>query len=241
MEKTDLNQIKLEDTGIFEKYKNNFSSILKNNDITTVGQVLDDNLMHEIMKKCKTKTRIELRGFIALLKYKYLEIPLSNKDILEQRPEKDMSPRYNYNINEPEYFYPIDFSELGLHKSYKLALKYEVRNLKKEKIENKQLIEFIKEIINSEKYCGAPEFIEILRLHVESYDKSKQLTQPTINQETQTENKNTPQLEHDILVILKDQLVKLVGVRDSLDAQIEDIQQKIDALTNSKTEGGVSK
>ena len=83
--------------------------------------------------------------------------------------------------------------------------------------------------------------MEKLELIIESYDKSKHLTQTTSIQEAQLENKTPSQQEHDILVILKDQLVKLVDVRDSLDAQIEDLQQKIDALTNSKTEGGVSK
>ena len=223
MEQIDLNQIKLEDTGIFKNENHSFCSAFSKNKITTVGQVLDDNLMSEIIQRCKTQTRKELKGFIALLKYKYLEIPLSNNDILEQC-----------------YFYPVDFASLGLNKIYQKEMEWEVKKAHKEKLENKSLIDFIKERIYTTTITY-PILLEILRLHIESYEKSKQLPQPTITQEAQPEDKTPSQQEHDILVILKDQLVKLVGVRDSLDAQIEDLQQKIDALTTSKTEGGVSK
>lgn len=222
MEQIDLNQIKLEDTGIFRREYHSFCSAFSKNKITTVGQVLDDNLMSEIIQRCKTQTRKELKGFIALLKYKYLEIPLSNNDILEQC-----------------YFYPVDFASLGLCKFFQKDMEWEVKKAKEEKIENKSLIDFIKERIYTT--IDHQNLLEILRLHIESYEKSKQLTQTTVPHETQIEDKNPSQQEHDILVILKDQLVKLVGVRDSLDAQIQDLQQKIDALTNSKTEGGVSK
>lgn len=223
MEQIDLNQIKLEDTGIFRREAHSFCSAFSKNKITTVGQVLDDNLMSEIIQRCKTQTRKELKGFIALLKYKYLGIPLSNNDILEQC-----------------YFYPVDFASLGLNKFYQKEMEWEVKKAQKEKLENKSLIDFIKERIYTATITY-PILLEILRLHIESYEKSKQLTQPTSIKEAQPEDKTPSQQEHDILVILKDQLVKLVGVRDSLDAQIEDLQQKIDELTNSKTEGGVSK
>lgn len=220
MEQIDLNQIKLEYTGIFKKGYHSFWSAFSKNKITTVGQVLDDNLMNKIIQRCKTKTRKDLKAFIDLLKYKYLGILLPNNDILEQN-----------------YLYPVDFTSLGLEEGGWLKIKITIT----EKIENKSLIDFIKEEIFPNGNCFNDYELEILRLHVESYEKSKQLTQHTNNQEIQTENKTPSQQEHDILVILKDQLVKLVGVRDSLNAQIEDLQQKIDELTNSKIEGGVSK
>ena len=233
MEQIDLNQIKLEDTGIFEKTGITFYSTFKKYNITTVGQVLDDSLMYEIMQVCKMRTRMELKGFIALLKYKYLGIFLPNNEILEQNARKSE--------NDDTYYYPGDVYSFGLCKQYTRELWNETAKLKKEQIENKQLVDFLKEIYNERKLWGNNSYTEILRLHIESYEKSKQLTQPTSIKEAQPEDKTPLQQEYDILVILKDQLVKLVGVRDSLDAQIEDLQQKIDALTNSKTEGGVSK
>ena len=50
MEQIDLNQIKLEDTGIFEKYNHSFYLAFSKHGITTVGQVLDDNLMEELLQ-----------------------------------------------------------------------------------------------------------------------------------------------------------------------------------------------
>ena len=222
MEQIDLNQIKLEDTGIFEKGKHSFCFAFSKYGITTVGQVLDDNLIKELLQKCQYKSRQELSGFISLLKYKYLGIPLTNDNILEKTKSE---------------IFDIDFRNFGLTKSntYIIMNNYSWTP-------SKRVIDIFKEISNDKKlqYTN-PALIEILNLYIESYEKSKQLTQSTNNQDNPIENKTPSQQEHDILVILKDQLVKLLGVRDSLDIQIQDLQQKINALTNSKTEGGVSK
>ena len=222
MEQIDLNQIKLEDTGIFEKGEHSFCFAFSKYGITTVGQVLDDNLIKELLQKCQRKSRKELIGFVSLLNYKYRGIPLTNDNRLEKT-------RY-----EIGYY---DFHELGLTQTHRNIIWDNYSWTPK-----KSVIDLFKEISNDKKlHYTNPALMEILNLYIESYDKSKQLTQPTSIKEAQPEDKTPSQQEHDILVILKDQLVKLVGVRDSLDAQIEDLQQKIDALTNSKIEGGVSK
>lgn len=222
MEQMDLNQIKLEDTGIFEKGKHSFCFAFSKRGITTVGQVLDDNLIKELLQKCIYRSREELTGFIQLLNYKYRGIPLTSDDSLEKT-------KYE--------FFDSDFRLLGLNESNIQRIHNGYSWHPKQRV-----IDYFKGILNDKKlYYTNPALTEILNLHIESYEKSKKLTQLTNTQDNQIENKNPSQQEHDILVILKDQLVKLVGVRDSLDAQIEDLQQKIDALTNSKTKGGVSK
>ena len=58
MEQIDLNQIKLEDTGIFLRAHCSFGSVFKRYQITAVGQVLNDDLMNEVMKHCRIDTII---------------------------------------------------------------------------------------------------------------------------------------------------------------------------------------
>ena len=212
MEQFNLKQIKLEDTGLYENEpkKNFLYSAFKKYKITTVAQVLDDDLM----KQFSYRDRIylynedELTGFRKLLKYKYLGIPMFNDYDLEK-------------MYLDEYCcWRLGFS---FYKLEKLKSIFEVLSQKKKNI---RMLDILNEFVNSENWKkDDPVLYNVAKLNINSYNKSRNFIKD----------------EYDTLLQLRVKLFSLIDERNNLDAQIEDIQQKIDALTNSKTEGGVSK
>ena len=110
--------------------------------------------------------------------------------------------------------------------------------------ENLKIIDIIKEIVkraDHATYKWHSTTIETFKLQIKSYEQSKKLEQQ-INQEgTQNNDKLSSQEEHVTLVILRDQLFKLINMRDNLNTQIEDLQQKINELSKTNTEGGANK
>ena len=214
MEQFDLKQIKLEDTGLYENEpkKNLLYYTFKKDKITTVAQVLDDDLMKRLYYR-EGQYRYfenELTGFRKLLKYKYLGIPTFNHYDLEMiclRLDEDRC-------------WSLGFS---FYKLEKLKSIFEVLSQKKKNI---RMLDILSEIVNSENWKkDDPVLYNVAKLNINSYNNSRNFIKD----------------EYDTLLQLRVKLFSLIDERNNLDAQIEDIQQKIDALTNSKTEGGASK
>jgi hypothetical protein len=75
MESIDLSKVTLMESGLCA-YDSSFLGVLRSNGINYVSQILDDELMNNLFLKLKSnalRTR-ELKGFISLVKYKYLGI-----------------------------------------------------------------------------------------------------------------------------------------------------------------------
>lgn len=68
MDKVDLKKILIVDTPYYNP-GSSYVGILKRNNIVTVDQLLSDSIWDY---KCYTRTRCQLRGFIAMVKYYYL-------------------------------------------------------------------------------------------------------------------------------------------------------------------------
>ena len=266
MEQIDLKQIKLKDTGIYGNEKYNFYHAFKMYNITTVDQVLNDNLMNKVMQHFMKDNRIELRRFIEFLKYKYLGIHFSNNDILDKKP-------INSDYKMP-YDLRDDFSSLGLiglHIDARTIIDKKIKELnenrkkleltqdesspeyiglksiiseKQQELINLKIIDILKEIMKESdkpETKGKTVTFQRLKLRIESYEQSKQLALPIIAENTQNGSKSTSQQEYDTLVILRDQLVKLIDVRDKLNTQIEDLQKEINELVKTNNKGGANK
>lgn len=93
MEQIDFSKITLEETGIYnDKYT--FANIFQEFKIHFVSDVFNDLTMGRIMLTCPLTTKKELIGFISLLKYKYLNLPITNIDILEKKYETNLTDLY---------------------------------------------------------------------------------------------------------------------------------------------------
>lgn len=219
MKNIDYRKIKLEDTGVYEPDKNAFSYLFPKYKITTVGQVLDDDLMKRLFYgfKLTFNAERELDGFRKLLKYKYLCRTMNNDSFLERSI-----------LNSNEFFYPYEdmyYSELGISydKIKKLKSVFEVLSQKKKKL---TVLDILNEIANSENWKNTdPILYNVAKLNVHSYNKSKNLLED----------------EYDTLLQLRVKLFSLIDERNNLDAQIEHLQQKLDKLVKNNTESGVSK
>ena len=83
MEKQDLSKLLIKDS---EYYDSNcaYNGVLKKKGITTIDQLLNDDVVASIMSQCQRNTRLQLLGFISMLKYKYANEPLCNEALLDK-------------------------------------------------------------------------------------------------------------------------------------------------------------
>ena len=84
MEKQELNNILLKDLSLYDK-RAKYTLTLKRYNITTVEQILNDELMTPILSRMNLESRLPLRTFISLLKCRYLDIPIDADDILNSK------------------------------------------------------------------------------------------------------------------------------------------------------------
>ena len=159
------------------------------------------------------------------------------KKFLEIKKEKIDADKQRLELI-PKETYPSEYVELKTI-IYNETLEFE----------NLKIIDIIKGIVEDYKdsphsYNNLPYFgsvIKTFKLQIESYEQSKKIEQQISQEETQNNENLLPQQEHDTLVILREQLFKLIDIRDNLNAQIEDLQQKINELSKTNTEGGANK
>ncbi|MCR4581307.1 MAG: hypothetical protein K5666_02220 [Bacilli bacterium] len=226
MENINLNEIQIKD---FEYHcKETSRNFLKRHNITTIAQLVDDDLMDQLLARCGPDTRIELRVMISLAKYKYLGIPLPLDALLDKKLiiEEYEEGRFRFFVlvdNIKKKFFIREF--LGIHD---VSAKHIERDfVRKSGIsgDDIKLIDFFKWISISG-YCG--DYIERIALtYIESYEKSKKAD---IN-------------PNDINTIesLKKQLADVLDMKKQLDAQINDLKEKINQLSQSEDKGGTQK
>ena len=114
MESINFEQTELKNTGVlYTNEQSKFYHAFKQLNISTVGQLLNDNLMHEAMQHFMKENRIILRTFIEYLKFKYLGVHFQNNDILDK---KIIISKPNLHYNLGDLF--DDFSSIGLISGY---------------------------------------------------------------------------------------------------------------------------
>ena len=219
MERNELEKITLQDTGLYNS-NYSFSNVLRKNNITTVGQLFDDKLMNELFINCHRATRIQLRGFVSLLKYKYLNIPMVNNYVLEDDCQ---------NIG---YLRRLGFNEADITKIRDISERF---NLYQE-LESDKIYDLLKGfLIHSNQ-----RLTEIINLNLASYDNE---IQDTIEESSDISNENESHTSSEIqaISILRNQLSGLISVRDNLNEQILNLQQQIEILSDKQNKGGIKR
>ena len=204
MNKSEYVDIELKDVEVFS-YHFAFYDLFKKNEITKLHQVLNDEEMYLIMEKCKSKTRRELSAFINLMKYKYLNVPITNDYLLERK------------IATTEYTIDETLINLGFPSLCIKDLKSQIKMQGSEVLSFK-VIDFFKRIIN-QGLC-LDQTRKIIEIYLDSYNKNNQVINLDNNSEA--------------LVILKKQLEKLVVMRDNLDLEITNLKEQIEKIDNKK-------
>lgn len=219
MERNELEKITLQDTGLYNS-NYSFSSVLRKNNITTVGQLFNDKLMNELFINCHRSTRIQLRGFVSLLKYKYLNIPMVNNYVLEADCQ---------NIG---YLRRLGFNEADITKIRDISERY---NLYQE-LESDKIYDLLKGFL----IYSNQRFTEIINLNLASYDNE---IQNTIEESSDISNENESHTSSEIqaISILRNQLSGLISVRDNLNEQILNLQQQIEILSDKQNKGGIKR
>lgn len=90
-----------------------YARVFRINQITEVSQLLDADILKKILKKPSLNLLYEVKGFIAMLKYRYCNEPLSNVSMLDGRIDFVRSTNdYIYLINDDESEERIGIREL---------------------------------------------------------------------------------------------------------------------------------
>ncbi len=209
-----------------------FYGVLYKNDISTVGELLNNQALQS---HCSKETRIELEGFVSLIRHKLLNKPLINEEILEYQIKetddffKTSETIANNNLYiSAGYSYTI-FLKLGFSKKQARYLKNLIYQIDKTSLNlesNPKIIDYFKFIKensrnkNSENYEEYKKFnIEpILELYINEYNKKHP-----------SEKKNNPiPSETEKLERLKAELEELELQRTFLNQQIEYIKNEIE-------------
>ena len=192
-------EIELSTIGVYT-YHYAFFDMFKKYNITTLGQVLDDNLMYGIMEKCRQKSRRELCSFISLMKYKYLNIPIPNDYLLDRK------------IATIEYTLDDTFGSLGFPELCIKDLKNQIQKQGNE-ILNITIKDFFKRLISQGQCRDATR--KIIEIYLEASEKKNDLASNN---------------DYDTLKELKLQLENLIKIRDDLDFEIKKFKVSLSKL-----------
>lgn len=203
MEKQDLSQVRLIDIGYSSKWSfyNKFLSF----GISTVAQVLDDDLMNEVISHTKKqKIRDELRGFIDLIKCEFLGKELTITPLLDESAIQLI----NYEKNECT----INFSRMGFlsdspnNEVQKLGYMY-YKYLKEHPEDNSEIkiIDVFRNALRDK--LPTNEFEKKVKIMISSYERAK--------------NYNIS------LEVLKNDLENLKEERSKIDAKIMFLEEQI--------------
>jgi hypothetical protein len=255
MEKINLSEIYIIDSEFYNK-NGSYVKTFKKNNIITLEQLFNDKLMGDLMEHCQQRTRIQIKGLIALMKYKYLGIPLYNDILLDKRIEflfeniSGVTETVGYR-EENGKCHVLVLEEMGFDKHQSTAIKSRIISiLNNSEGKRVTLIECFKQLVPKEKikkpYHGT--VIPIIQTYIESYEKknsqeilsprSKQLLPQTLTQET------IDSLEYYQKIIeLRKQISDLISIRDNLDTQIASLQERLDILSENRNpnKGGIKK
>ena len=188
-----------------------YSAFIKNN-ITMLNQVFDDELMTEVMKHCRRHARLQLMGYIAVLKHIYLGAPLITDINLDSKLQKSDNGNY--------YFNNVNFHEMGFNDADTYSLCSLINKLG-DNIEDISLYDLLKAY--EKKFKAIGHRMAVAQLYINVYEKG----------ENSLDN-SMPKTKR-----LSNQIQVLTNEKVKIDSQIRDIQAEIDALADKKSRGGI--
>ena len=214
MNNNDFNNISLIDTGLYNN-KYSFSEIFQKNNITTLGQVLDDETMNNLISKItSSKVKEQLIGYISLLKNKYLGDDLSSDKYLVRRASKIDGYNSKFYKSNVDYFYKdVNFNAMGFNSSSHLII----------------MLCFAK---NLGKFLDGIELIDFFRLlYGKSADKSLNNTLSVfINHYNARNNFNDIDVYNDEIKFFKEKIAKYEIIINDLEDIIFNLNRKVNRL-----------
>lgn len=234
MEKQDLSKVLIKDSEFYDSSAA-YAAFLKRHNIITVEELLNGTFTRTTFNGFKMKgvTCSGLTTFIGLLKHKYFDTPLLadvyldrsidlERTVLESEHGRVIFTPVNGQPDETNIRFMCGVS--GYFAFNRFIRKKNLQKFHREHnnlpIEDVSLIDFFKWIIEENRFNY---LIPFAKAYIESYEKNIAL----VNEDAQT------------IGILKEQLTKLAEEKASIDAQIKDIQQKIDELSKKDSKGGM--
>ncbi len=217
-----------------EYYNPNCSYVgaLNRNNITTIDQLLNEELMMDIMKQCHRQTRLQLMGFISMLKYKYLDEPLYVDVLLDKEIIIDDGVGYSLMLKNKDEKISVDIiNVLGCPRGTGHVLigtfNHIINNplLRKDVFpnENIKLIDLFKWMLTVDK----PPFRHVypfVNTYVEMYEKLTNVNYANLNEIARND--------------LNKLLNGLLQRRKALDNEIDSIRQQLTLLEQN---GGIKK
>ncbi len=212
-------KISLKETGIYSTY-DRFYATFRNRKISTVADILNDELMYDILRKVSIKTRKELECFISLIKYKYQGIPIVGDSFLEHP--------LSFQIKSSGFIEIPELDSLGFNTSKNGRLRYLIDYAFKNNMINPKttFINCFKLFTSDERIMNAlnslsvkeenTRFLAIIQIYVEYYEEKQKLTGDEVN----------------TIRILKSQLMGLINMRDTLDSEITKLETETNELMN---------
>lgn len=214
MNNDNFNNISLIDTGLYNN-KYSFSEIFQKNNITTLGQVLDDDTMNNLISKItSSKVKEQLIGYISLLKNKYLDDDLSSDKYLVRRASKIEGYNSKFYKSNVDYFYKdVNFNAMGFNSSSHLII----------------MLCFAK---NLGKFLDGIELIDFFRLlYGKSADKSLNNTLSIfINHYNTRNNFNDIDVYNDEIKFFKEKIAKYEIIINDLEDIIFNLNRKVNRL-----------
>ena len=214
MNNDNFNNISLIDTGLYNN-KYSFSEIFQKNNITTLGQVLDDETMNNLISKItSSKVKEQLIGYISLLKNKYLGDDLSSDKYLVRRASKIEGYNSKFYKSNVDYFYKdVNFNAMGFNSSSHLII----------------MLCFAK---NLGKFLDGIELIDFFRLlYGKSADKSLNNTLSVfINHYNARNNFNDIDVYNDEIKFFKEKIAKYEIIINDLEDIIFNLNRKVNRL-----------
>lgn len=214
MNNDNFNNISLIDTGLYNN-KYSFSEMFQKNNITTLGQVLDDETMNNLISKItSSKVKEQLIGYISLLKNKYLGDDLSGDKYLVRRASKIEGYNSKFYKSNVDYFYKdVNFNAMGFNSSSHLII----------------MLCFAK---NLGKFLDGIELIDFFRLlYGKSADKSLNNTLSIfINHYNARNNFNDIDVYNDEIKFFKEKIGKYEIIINDLENIIFNLNRKVNRL-----------
>ena len=214
MNNDNFNNISLIDTGLYNN-KYSFSEMFQKNNITTLGQVLDDETMNNLISKItSSKVKEQLIGYISLLKNKYLGDDLSSDKYLVRRASKIEGYNSKFYKSNVDYFYKdVNFNAMGFNSSSHLII----------------MLCFAK---NLGKFLDGIELIDFFRLlYGKSADKSLNNTLSIfINHYNTRNNFNDIDVYNDEIKFFKEKIAKYEIIINDLEDIIFNLNRKVNRL-----------
>ena len=221
-----LNTLLLSDTEFYNKHASYVYSLKKYN-ITTVGQLVDDNIMAPIYNNICRHTKTQLQSLISLLKYVYLNEPLDIAEILNKKLYGVVSKVQPYHWEyyklylSEQHIYEFklhDFFGVKYNDTYSLERLLTADSKLKEMIANIdfKVIDLLEWILNNySETASEHKYKAIIETYINFYKK---------------DNKEANSVFADgTIEFFRNNITKLVKQKNEIDIQIVDMQRQLDA------------